>query len=212
MSFCFKEDFPELSELKEAVSEALGNDIVMLASTADEGCNAKGQWPAQCEGVIRIAACTPNGAYIERTTRPHDEETFALQGQGIELKFQEVGPEDASHKVSGSSVATAMAAGTASLILACRRLVLSQHRSQTSPGEHTSRFAGHRRDSVKEIMNRMAEGSETKYVKPWTVLSAVSGESDHVLRAIAQMFKDSEAVHPRNVSPPSQIFGEFSGH
>ncbi|OCK83141.1 subtilisin-like protein, partial [Lepidopterella palustris CBS 459.81] len=114
MSFCFDKSDNALNEI---IHEAHFKDIVTFASTADEGYNAKEAWPAKSHGVNAIAACTANGIWTEYTTGT--TVTFALQGDGLTLPALSGAP---SRTLRGSSVATAMAAGLGSLILACLRM------------------------------------------------------------------------------------------
>jgi hypothetical protein len=188
MSFCFKQSD---SDLKEAIGEAVGKDIVIFASTDDEGNNATEAWPAQCEGVMRIVACTSKGKPIKEATPIHGDDTFGLQGEGIDLTIRGDGSDD--ENIRGSSVATAMAAGIASLILACRRLTLSMYMKASFSASRP--FSGHRREAIREVMGRMTDPDrETKYVKPWIVFTAFQGEAEEVQDHIKELFKNFSSV------------------
>jgi len=164
----------------EAVRKAALKDIIMFASTGDKGYNVRESWPARFEEVWGIAACTAEGS--KTTYAAHDDVAFAFQGEGISVNLN---LEDSVHhnnghsrseKVEGSSVATAIASGIASLILATRRLIVAY---KGVPAELEKASVGHRRECVRELLNRMMDGNqETKYVKPWTVLETTGTEAE----------------------------------
>ncbi|KAE9376015.1 subtilisin-like protein [Stipitochalara longipes BDJ] len=123
--------------LWEAVKNENSKGIVMVCSTADEGENNSDVWPARYDETISIAACSSTGkaAAMSNTTKAE----FFFQGEDIiyESPFLGVSYRDALEsrsisdpgslppsieRIFGSSVATAIAAGVASLFLACCRL------------------------------------------------------------------------------------------
>ena len=136
MSFALEGGDKDIA-LWEAVKNANSKRIVMVCSTADEGENNSDVWSARYDETISIAACSNTGkaAAMSNTTKAE----FFFRGEDIiyESQFLGVSYRDALdsrsisgpgslppsiERISGSSVATAIAAGVASLFLACCRL------------------------------------------------------------------------------------------
>lgn len=200
MCFCFdKKDDP----LNQAIQEAAAKDIVMLASTSDKGYNATEAWPAKCDEVLGIASCNPDGTRAQYSTASDEEVAFAFQGEQIVVNFED--SVDGLNQVDGGcSVATAMATGVASLILASRRLVLMPNRSRDASAGQAGPFSRHRREFVKDIMAAMMDGTtKTKYSKPWTVLHTAGTEAHHVREELADRFTNLTSVRPSQVSRAS---------
>jgi hypothetical protein len=108
-----------MKKLFEAVDKAWKRDIIMLCSASDQGSASKPTcYPGKWNKCIRIGASTGTG---EKCAWVHGEDIdFIFPGENV--------PFDRSNEMpptyhSGSSVATAVAAGTASLLLYCNKLV-----------------------------------------------------------------------------------------
>jgi subtilisin family serine protease len=189
MCFCLEKKSPVLSA---AIQRAAADQIVMLASTADQGWNAREVWPARCEEVCGIAACTTEGA--KATYAAHDDVDFTFPGQQISVTlgkndpFHHANGQAHVYEVDGSSVATAIATGVASLILASERLILG---SSNAPLETDRLLVSHRRELVREQFTKMTEGNhETRYVKPWTILHTRGTESEDFTRELGPKLVD----------------------
>ncbi|SPO03473.1 uncharacterized protein DNG_06156 [Cephalotrichum gorgonifer] len=140
--------------LQDAIIKAANSDIVIISSTADEGVSdprAATDQEEHKKDVIRIAACDHWGKPLRFS---QDQRDYSFVGHNVHvgqvpfLKSDEV--------VSGSLVATAVAAGAASLALACCRL--SRH-CKTDVQAWRDRKA-------RAAFDRMLEGSEQRYCKP----------------------------------------------
>ena len=145
------EDSPKL---QKAVKSANSHDIVMFGSRGDQGNNQEKIYPADYDEVISISSLTKFGKWAE-TTEPNA--SFFFHGENVRILAEPCYLEP-QVTVSGSSVATASAAGVAALILSCRSLGGSE------AGKHRNR-------AVKTVFRRMTddEGGSRKYVKPWLV-------------------------------------------
>ncbi|KUJ11640.1 uncharacterized protein LY89DRAFT_228881 [Mollisia scopiformis] len=157
MSFALDKPYKGLSE---AVRTAGFNGIFMVCSTADEGGNKPNCWPAQCPETVGIAACDEMGVL---THYSNTEAQFYFQGERI--VYDSVQGSDTREEISGSSVATAIAAGVASLVLACCQI------------DEIEVALEDRAKEVKKMFNRMTGGGKqesTKYVRPWVAF----GEGD----------------------------------
>lgn len=108
--------------MEKAIVEASKKDIVIISSTADQGVIVK-QTAADASTIVNnqdlfsIAACNRWGHLLDSSaTGGH----FSFIGNDVHVG--QVPFLKSPETVSGSSVATAIAAGTASLILACCRM------------------------------------------------------------------------------------------
>ncbi|GAW16570.1 hypothetical protein ANO14919_060020 [Xylariales sp. No.14919] len=148
MSFALEPgDSQSMSELEKAIQAAAHEGIVMVCSTADEGENKPDALPAIYKETISIAACGSTGKPVDESNTT--SVNFFFQGEdilhetfsptasassmtGSPLSVTTSGGGGDHHRgqagsssierISGSSVATAIAAGVASLFLACCRL------------------------------------------------------------------------------------------
>ncbi len=107
---------PETSDaLKWSISRAASEGIVMMCSSNDDGLNEA--WPADATETCTIAACDEYG---NLPRNPGANYTFKLQGLNVAAGV--VPFLESNDRISGSSVATAIASGLSSLILSCTRL------------------------------------------------------------------------------------------
>lgn len=118
---------PKMEDYKvfeKAMNAALGEGILLFCSAADEGGYFKttNHYPAACasNSVFKIGAARASGQVLESTAL--DEVDYILPGHEVyerKPKYSLV-PKSDSH--TGSSIANALAAGLAALILHCARL------------------------------------------------------------------------------------------
>ncbi|KAE8356849.1 hypothetical protein BDV28DRAFT_144762 [Aspergillus coremiiformis] len=151
MSFAILEND---GSLKDACNKAKhDHNIVLLCSTHDEGLNVKYAWPADYDSTITITACDEFGHV---PSRGHQKYDFALRG--LKVAASVIPFLDSSDLISGSSVATAIAAGLSSLILSCDRFARS---GQPYHPKDNMKLA---KDRVEHYLNQMTSGE--KYVLP----------------------------------------------
>ncbi|KAK6949937.1 hypothetical protein Daesc_008260 [Daldinia eschscholtzii] len=121
--------------LKDVVRKAKNKDIILMCSTSDEGENRDKVWPAafytgnelnadKCDNVIPIVGCDKYGKPSHFSNE--DSGRFYFYGEDIDASANVAGMLVDQDAVKGSSVATAMATGIASLILACLKMVKSK--------------------------------------------------------------------------------------
>jgi subtilisin family serine protease len=166
MSFALND---QSDKLQSAIDMAHGHGIVLVCSTADEGENRTRAWPASYDSTLAVAACNDAGEKLVSSTT---EARYYFRGENVLYEpgisngvygggrggggggdgGRGGGISSSAEKISGSSVATAIAAGVASLCLACCEIdgvpVSSQNRWR----------------KVVELFDRAKEG---KYVRPW---------------------------------------------
>lgn len=147
-----------LSEIENATGKG---DIVMLCSTADDGDNYQVVWPANHKSVLAIAACNAYGKVTQWSTKTNTK--YIFQGDNILTTVS-----DREIRASGSSVATAMAAGAVSLIISSHRMF------ELSRG---SIMTQRRRNVVVEqiLDNKMVE-KDSKYIQPKLFFKTPNGK------------------------------------
>ncbi|KAF4545351.1 uncharacterized protein LTHEOB_5184 [Lasiodiplodia theobromae] len=147
--------YTNTQEMSEAILEASEKDIAILSSTADEGLVIKDNAANQKRirnnrHVFSIAACDRYGNLLDRSQK----EGYDYRFIGHNVHVGQVPFLKSPESISGSSVATAIAAGTASLIIACSRI-----------SKNNGKKCNKRCDLVTNIFQEMLEGrEELKYV------------------------------------------------
>ncbi|KAF5129903.1 Halolysin [Metarhizium anisopliae] len=115
--------FNKIDGLDLEISRAMRAGTVVIASTAGEGYNQANAFPADYDLVLKIAATTDMGKEAQESVKRNAD--FLFPGQNLVAETTFLGSDHWPHEVSGASVATAIAAGVASVVLACHRLALS---------------------------------------------------------------------------------------
>lgn len=176
--------------LQEAVADAISAGILVLGSTTGEGYVDEEAWPANFESVLSIGAAKLTGKETEESIT--DNAKYMFPGKDILVSTSFLGSQPLETEVSGTSFATAIAAGVASLILACRRLALSTERDPT----RWERDLKSRRRIVVNVFSEMS-ANKGRYVKPWTVFCQDEGqpswgEADSILSWVKKQFLKRE--------------------
>ncbi|KAL5085258.1 hypothetical protein Trisim1_010700 [Trichoderma cf. simile WF8] len=154
------------NKMLEAIKAAKDDDIVILCSIADEGNMRARSVGENNPNVFSIAACDRWGNLIPQSRRTGFDYRFLGHnvhiGQVPYLKSDEV--------IEGSSVSTAIAAGTASLILACTQISSSISKRDGSE-EGRRRRGSWRYDTVKRKFDSMSE-------EKWVILDNLCGQGE----------------------------------
>ncbi|GAP83724.1 putative subtilisin like [Rosellinia necatrix] len=120
--------------LRDVVRKARSRGIVIMCSTSDEGENTDEVWPAayytQQEGAVErfdnvfpIVGCDEHGKPSRFSSEAAGR--YYFRGEDIDASGTDLELLTEPGVVRGSSVATAMATGIASLLLACYRMLLA---------------------------------------------------------------------------------------
>lgn len=168
MSFALDKQSKDL--VNEVANAASTKGIVLICSSADEGNNMPEVWPASYKETIDIAACDEWG-YLSPYSNVRAK--YYFQGQKIIADATQF--SDSRDEIGGSSVSTALAAGVASLILACCKI----------DGDEPIKLK--RREKVEQWFDEM-KGQDPKYVRPWVVFG--DGRRDSKFK---NMFLPTEA-------------------
>lgn len=166
--------------LRKAVSDAHTDNIVMICSTADDGRNQDYSYPARYEETIGIAACNAYGTLLKNATET--DARYYVPGKNVNAgvaPFLSSTPE-----VSGSSAATAIAAGLASLTLSCHLFTGTAEFSKTK----------WRRDAVVKRFDGMkpkdaADGSRYIRLSRFCGNESMVGDTVNVETLVRRSFK-----------------------
>jgi len=139
------------NNLKYAIADAHTKGIVLLCSTADEGENRTRAWPASYGNTLAIAACNDEG---KKSLSSTTEAQYYFRGENVLYEPLNGNNAGSGEKISGSSVATAIAAGVASLCLACCQL----------DGETVDD-----RERSMKVTELFERAKDKKYVRPWVL-------------------------------------------
>ncbi|KAL7963032.1 peptidase S8/S53 domain-containing protein [Trichoderma compactum] len=153
------------NKMLEAIKAARNDDIVITCSIADEGNMSARSVGENNKNVLSIAACDRWGNLIRQSRRTG----FDYQFLGHNVHIGRVPYSESNEVIEGSSVSTAIAAGTASLILACARI--SSPILNHDVYEKDSRRRSWRCDAVKRKFDSMSEGK-------WVILDNLCGQGE----------------------------------
>lgn len=140
--------------------------------------------------MLGIAAGNARGKETLESIK--EDADYLFQGENISAKVTYLGSENPQHEISGTSVATAIAAGIASPSLACYRLALSTQSAKHSWERHIKL----RNTIVKNVFEKMMEDLKSKYAISWKVFPETEvrwswGEAADVLDWIVKNFGKS---------------------
>lgn len=174
------------AKLQIAVDDAVNHGAVIIASVHGEGSRTKGAgYPASYHNVLAIASADGVGGPSSGTVE--DQANYLFPGEKIVARTEHLGGLEDTPDISGPSVATAVAAGVASLVLAGERFALFQKECFDRP-EYPMKLQG---DVVRKVFKAMS--SEKNYVRPWMFFGESKsrpswGEGDSVLSWISRKY------------------------
>lgn len=150
-------------ELERAIADAvtggtIGRPILVFCSTADEGIYAGKVYPADYDGTVSVAA-TDRYGHLQPTAP--GRVNVLVPGDNVEAEGPSYMQNFATGTVSGSSVATASAAGIASLVLLLLK-TFNEDECETRRG-HTpkSKLEDYYKSSgIMEVFERMQRESK----------------------------------------------------
>lgn len=117
MSFGFQEPIPIIQHaIGEATLQRKGN-IIFLAAAANSGGNSREMFPANMSDVISIRETNSHGAFSDTNPPVSEHDPAALGTLGRQVPAAWRSGCDGEVAKSGSSVATAVAAGIAAMVL-----------------------------------------------------------------------------------------------
>jgi hypothetical protein len=113
----------EFKELERAIIEASQADILMFCSASDEGARQESTYPSKAVNkIFKIGGADPYGNVYKPVGEPKAVD-FILPGKLVKGEdLSDTAVKKVQQYWTGSSVATALAAGLAALILYCAQL------------------------------------------------------------------------------------------
>ncbi|CAH0024479.1 unnamed protein product, partial [Clonostachys rhizophaga] len=172
ISMSFVVDSDPDKKLQNAVMKATENEVVTLCSTHDEGSKVHKAWPASlltqakedCGNLIVLAACDEFGQLL----RDADPNSYTYQIAGKDVQAGVVPFVKSTETISGSSVATVLAAGIASLTITGdglanpgRSYYANKSEAKNNP---QTRALKPRLQTVKDHLNEMKAAVSDKHV------------------------------------------------
>ncbi|KAG5769161.1 hypothetical protein H9Q72_003504 [Fusarium xylarioides] len=171
------------TELNRAIKSAHEKGIVVFCSTADEGALSNAEPVGEADHVLTVSATDRWGHLTSKaiTSRKVD---VLIEGENIVAPAPDY-MINQSNTVSGSSVATALAAGIASLALLMIRTFSAGEDWDEEMKDELS--AARRRERIKSVFDRMAEPNTAIKL---TKLFPIGSDDDIVLEELARLWQD----------------------
>lgn len=170
--------FNASTKLLDTLNAASKHGIAVICSTADEGYTTTQAWPATYNTSKALNNIFPVGASDEnqKITSYSNEHlaAYLIQGENINVLTENESIDNKQRIVSGSSVATAMASGVASLAWAC--YMIMQDIQASNPQHHRQP-----QNIIKQIFEEMCPRElrqvSPRHMSPWEVFP--TKERDH---------------------------------
>lgn len=117
MSFGYAKDQPRISSaIRKALFER-EDSILFFAAASNDGANNGEMFPARHDSVISIRATNANGKFEDFNAPRNEDEVTAFGTLGVDVPSAGLSDHDNEVYRSGTSVATAIAAGIAGVLL-----------------------------------------------------------------------------------------------
>ncbi|EXA41585.1 hypothetical protein NW756_010087 [Fusarium oxysporum] len=160
-------DDRERQDLENAVVEAANANILMFCSARDKGAHNAPTYPSNATGkIFTIGAANSSGASVDYVGNA-SELSYTFPGDKVEVDSGRTPPEI----VDGSSVATALAAGLAALILYCIqvRIFLAKDYEKQKAREAYKKVKQH--EGMVKAFDAIETTKESnhKFLKVWEV-------------------------------------------
>ncbi|KAL6878819.1 hypothetical protein J3F83DRAFT_724010 [Trichoderma novae-zelandiae] len=165
------EDEEERRFLDAAIVEAANADILMFCSASDKGAKQNLTYPSKATTkIFTIGAATASGA-ADSWVGNLGNINFIFPGTKVEMDGRRSGADTSSREVTGSSVATALAAGLAALVLYCVQvrlhLATAQEKQKAKREFQLLKKHEHMMKALKDIGT--TEESNHKFIEVWEV-------------------------------------------
>ncbi|KAM0454211.1 hypothetical protein ACHAPV_008481 [Trichoderma viride] len=117
MSFGFKEEQPCISRAIREVMYERDDSILLFAAASNYGANEQEMFPARYESVISIRGTNANGDFEDFNPPRNQNEEMVYGTLGLDVPSAGLSDDNEEVYKSGTSVAAAVAAGIAGLLL-----------------------------------------------------------------------------------------------
>ncbi|KAM0260794.1 hypothetical protein ACHAQJ_002560 [Trichoderma viride] len=172
MSFGYEE---EQLCISKAIYEALysrNGSVLFFAAASNSGANERQMFPARHESVISVRATNTNGDFLDLNPPRDQNEGVVFGTLGLDVPSTSLRDDGKKTYKSGTSVATAVAAGIAGLLLGYASRALSSETIQAVKKLRTHQ--GMR--ALFRALARSTQSEQHLYLAPWML----EGESDEI--------------------------------
>jgi hypothetical protein len=183
----------DISDLESAIEAAASAGILMFCAANDQGIVRDKSFPAACgrtKHLFKIGAAEANGA-VWKWVGNQDDVDFIFPGHNVVKERPNDAPLEKCRTLTGSSVATAIAAGFAALVLYC--VQLGALHTQASNQQQTQgvnavtmddfkAIKGHERMKEAFLAIGTSQASGNKYVEVWEVFGPAAKKAEGVAR------------------------------
>jgi len=177
----------DIAELESAIEAAARAGILMFCAANDQGIARDQSFPAACGGtkhLFKIGAAEASGAVWKWVGDPADVD-FIFPGHNVVKDRPNDAPLEKCKTLTGSSVATAIAAGLAALVLYCVQLgalhVQGQGGNSVTMEDFRS-IKGHERMKEAFLAIGTSQASGNKYIEVWDVFGPAAKKAERVGR------------------------------
>jgi hypothetical protein len=158
-----EENSENLRDLKAAIDDAHRENILMFCAVSDQGRKAYHEsYPGICGHIFRIGAATEAENFWERVEGP--EVDFLFPGENVMVEAMDSISLPNSKSLSGSSLATALAAGLAAQILYCVKIIAPE--SLIRVGSY---------DGMNRVLHRLCRGG-SRFPQVFTLFNIEFGD------------------------------------
>lgn len=177
----------DIADLESAVEAAARAGILMFCAANDQGIASDRSYPAACGGtkhLFKIGAAEASGAVWKWVGDPADVD-FIFPGHNVVKDRPNDTPLEKCKTLTGSSVATAFAAGLAALVLHC--VQLGAFHTQNGTGNTVTMddfkaIKGHERMKEAFLAIGTSQASGNKYVEVWDVFGPAAKKAERLGR------------------------------
>jgi len=117
MSFGYRKDKPEIKKAILGGVISRSEEILYFAAAANFGVREPEMFPARFSSVISIRGSNANGFFPDFNPPPREDEAIVYGTLGVDVPGASIRPDGTQEPKSGSSIATAVAAGMAAVLL-----------------------------------------------------------------------------------------------
>ncbi|KAK4209225.1 intracellular serine protease [Rhypophila decipiens] len=171
-------DEGERRELEDAISKAEKANILMFCSAADQGAKQTDTYPSRAtRRIFTIGAAGPSG---ETNSWVGDPEKVNFTFPGDRVEIMDKTPSNTTREISGSSVATALAAGFCALLLYCVQVRLLTAREAEKDQVRSEFAALKRHEEMLKAFRTIGVSPEShgKFITVWEFFGPAGNERD----------------------------------
>ena len=103
--------------VQTAIQEAINNETLVFAAASNNGTQRDMTFPAWLEGVVCVNSANSNGVPSDFNPEMKGANNFSILGENVKSAWITEGNKKPYKRMSGTSVATPIAAGVAAVVL-----------------------------------------------------------------------------------------------